>query len=388
MTNRKWIQQILQGNKDLPVPQQWMAYFNSDLARRLTPPYCHYEPMWLYEAPSEFDSSGMGKEQLDKMIRFNNYTGRCMVGLGKGANLAFGHGGPGEFFVRLVSRGSNHIIAEHETGVLTKIQFKPHFTHTYNHPVRSMDDIKKLKFPDPSDESRYSGLKQDAAYLISQGQYVMGSLNGFFSGLHYFLMDYEVTLVGLAAEPGLIHTALDKLGNWNLTAAEKMIDAGVDCIAVCDDLGSKQSLLMSPDSYRRFFKPWHRRLCELAHSKGAAVHLHSHGAITPLLDDLVECGFDFVNPFDPEEGFELEWILEKYADKFVIVGGFPASFWGWTFDRQKQHLEKLAGLGRKTGRLIFMDSGGIPESVGRDDYEKIINLSAELRGVKTKSSYV
>ncbi|AQQ69898.1 methylcobalamin:coenzyme M methyltransferase [Limihaloglobus sulfuriphilus] len=382
MNKRQWIQEILAGNKDAPLPQHWMSFFNGNLARELTPQSCHYKPMWLYNAPKDFDSSAMGEAQLDKMISFNNYTGRCLACLGKFANISFGHGGPGEFMLRLVSRKENEIIAEYETGVLVKAQLKPHFTHAYNHPVKTIQDIEMLELPDPAAPQRYEGLKKDIEYLVSRGEYTTVSLNGFFSGLHYFLMDYEVTLMALAIEPELINAALDKLGNWNLKAAEMIINAGADSIALCDDLGSKQTLLLSPDYYRKFFKPWHSRLCDLAHSRGATVHLHSHGAITPLLDDLVECGFDFVNPFDPEEGFDIEKILDRYGDSFVVTGGFPASFWDWPFQRQREHLEYLTGAGRKKGRLMLMDSGGIPENVTKEQFDKILETSAELRGVR------
>ena len=86
---------------------------------------------------------------------------------------------------------------------------------------------------------------------------------------------------------------------------------------------------MSPDQYLAFFKPWHKKLCEAVHDLGGTVHFHSHGAITPLLNDFVECGFDFVNPFDPEEGFDMEQTLQKYSSEFIVVGGFPTTFWEW-----------------------------------------------------------
>ena len=65
------------------------------------------------------------------------------------------------------------------------------------------------------------------------------------------------------------------------------------------------------------------------HQKGVLVHLHSHGAISPILNDLVDCGFDIINPFDPEEGFDIEQVLRDYSKHFVVVGGMPASFWEW-----------------------------------------------------------
>ena len=160
-----------------------------------------------------------------------------------------------------------------------------------------------------------------------------------------------------------------------------MIEAGADCIALCDDLGSKQSMLMSPEQYRKFFKPWHKKLCQTAHSLNAQVHLHSHGAIGPILDDFVDCGFDFINPFDPEEGFDLEQILKKYSDKFVVVGGFPANFWNLKYAQQKEHLDQKAFLAKEHGRFIFMDSGGIPDTVLPQEFKRVLDTSRRVRGV-------
>lgn len=381
MTKREWITEILNGKKNIPIAQHWMGFFNRETTEKLTPKEYHYDTMGWYDVTDEFDMNAMGHEQLDKMIALNNHTGRCFACLGKGANISYGHGGPGEFFVRIKERQDNGFIAEFETGVLTEIQFHPHFYHSYNHPVTTMEDLDKLELPDPSDPKRYLGFAEDVAYLKEKGEYVLGSLNGFFSGLHYFIIDYQSLLMTLLTDPDFIHAMMDKLGNWNLIAAEKMVEAGADCITFCDDLGSKDNLLMSPDMYREYFKPWHKKLCDRVHEMGATVHIHTHGAIQPILDDLVECGFDFINPFDPEEGWDIEDVLKNYSDKFVVVGGFPTKFWYWNPEEQSTYLEKMAKLGREYGRFIFMDSGGVPEDVTREDFERISKVSYEVRNV-------
>ncbi len=378
LNNKEWIKAVLKG-EDAPVPQYWMSFFNADTARKLTPQSCHFEGMSLFEVGEDFDMSPMSENSLERMIEFNLHTDRCFACLGKGAAIMFGHGGPGEFFRKLVERADNHVIVEYETGVRTKVQFSPHFVHSFDHPVKTIRDIEKLQLPDPQNRQRYAGLEQNARYLKSKGQYVLGSLNGFFSGIHYFLMDYQETLMALMTEPELIEACLDRLGPWNLASAEKMIESGIDCLAVCDDLGSKQNLLMAPEHYRKFFKPWHKKLCDLAHSKGAAVHLHSHGAIHDLLDDLVDCGFDFINPFDPEEGYDIEQVLKNYSDKFVVTGGFPGSFWYWPAEKQDSYLKKMAELGKKYRRFIFMDSSGVPEDLRPEDFERITSISKSYR---------
>ncbi len=382
MTRNEWIKAIIAGDKTVPAAQQWMGFFNAALARRLTPAECHYTPMWLYDRPDTFDFSAIGPENLDKMIAFNRYTGQSMSMLGPGANQSFGHGLPGEFAARIIERSDNLLIAEYETGVKAKVQFHPHFYHFFDAPLRGPEDIDKLKLPDADNPRRYEGMRSDAAYLHRRGEYVAGSLNGFFSSLHYFLMDYEILLTTIVLEQDFIRECIRRIGEWNLKAAGHMMDAGVDGVVFCDDLGTKQSLLISPNMYRDLIKPWHKKICELVHDRGGSVHLHSHGAIQPILNDFNECGFDFINPFDPEEGHHIEDILNWPGRKFVAVGGFPTSFWGWSWEQQKTHLEKMGKLARQYGRYMFMDSGGVPEHVTKEAFERINACSREARGMR------
>jgi hypothetical protein len=41
----------------------------------------------------------------------------------------------------------------------------------------------------------------------------------------------------------------------------------------------------------------------------------------------------------------------------------------------------MASLARKYGRFILMDAGGVPENITRTDFEKILQLSRQARGV-------
>lgn len=375
---RQWIKGILNG-EDVPTAQYWMSFFNADTARKLTPESCHFNGMSLYEAGEDFDMEGMSRDDLNRMIAFNDYTDRCFACLGKGAAVMFGHGGPGEFFCRTIEQNNKYKIVEYETGVKVKVNFQPHFYHSFDHPVKTADDLAKVELPDPDDPKRYQGLAENTEYLKSLNQYVVGSLNGFFSGLHYWLIDYQELLMAIITEPELVKKAAALIGEWNLAAAERMLKAGVDGLTICDDLGSKQNLLMAPQQYSAYFKLWHKKLCKLAHEYDATVSLHSHGAIHLLLGDLVECGFDFINPFDPEEGFDTEEILKNYSESFVVVGGFPGSFWYWSPEKQHLYLEEMATLGRKYKRFIFMDSSGVPEDISPANFKRVIKISKEFR---------
>jgi uroporphyrinogen decarboxylase len=227
---------------------------------------------------------------------------------------------------------------------------------------------------------RWAGFAEDVAWFQARGEFTHGHINGFFSGLHYFLMDFPEVLMGFRLDPPGMRRLIARLGEWNLTAARKMLEAGVDCITLCDDLGTGSGLLMSPDTYREFIKPWHARLNELVHAfPGRFSHLHSHGCIVKIFGDLVDTGFDMINPLDAEERMDLRELKERFGHRITLVGGMHKRFFEWSCADQQQYLSEVISIGRKGGGYILMDCGGIPENVEKPDFDQFLEMSRQIR---------
>lgn len=158
-----------------------------------------------------------------------------------------------------------------------------------------------------------------------------------------------------------------------------MLEAGVDCIAFVDDLGSENALLFRPELYDRFFFPWHAALCDLAHSFGAHVHMHSHGNINRILDRIVDTGIDMLNPLDPTEGMDLATIKEKYGRRVTLVGGMDKFIFEQNMDEIERRLQRALNIGSPNGRFILMDTGGIPETFSKQKFDQFLAVSRRLR---------
>jgi uroporphyrinogen decarboxylase len=60
---------------------------------------------------------------------------------------------------------------------------------------------------------------------------------------------------------------------------------------------------MQPDLYRTMFKPRHRMLCDYVHSHSSMhTFLHSCGSIDLVVPDLIDAGFEILNPCRPTPG--------------------------------------------------------------------------------------
>lgn len=115
-----------------------------------------------------------------------------------------------------------------------------------------------------------------------------------------FLRRMDNFLMDLAAEPDNVARLLDALMARHLATLEKVCRCVGDVADICrlgDDLGMDKGPFMSPNAYRRLFKPRHAALCEYVH-RNSSMHtfLHSCGGIRPLIGDLIDAGFEILNP--------------------------------------------------------------------------------------------
>jgi uroporphyrinogen decarboxylase len=98
-----------------------------------------------------------------------------------------------------------------------------------------------------------------------------------------FLRRMDQFLMDLVSEPEKVDAMLDALMELHLAALEKTCRAVgdvADIIRFGDDLGATGGPLMSPRTYRQFFKPRHAILCDYVHKNSRMkTFLHSCGSI-------------------------------------------------------------------------------------------------------------
>ena len=372
LTSRENMLALLRGEPYESVPIWLMGFDNDSVARKLNPGMEF--PGSLFHNPDSYDYpwEPLPDGERKKTIAYNKAVMKPAIVAGWGANMSFGHGGPGEFHFKVIDRTENARILECETGSRRIIGRNPYYYRDFDFPMMRIAELEKLQLPDPHDQKRYAGFGDDVAYFKSAGYFTAANLNGFFSAPHYFCMDFQEFLMSLVLEPAQAKGLIHRIGEWNLAAAGELLKRGVDCITLCDDLGSADNLLIRPEMYREFIKPWHGRLTRLAHDFGAYVHLHSHGNINAILPDILETGVDMLNPFDIYESMDLAAYLESGNHKAIPVGGCHKFFFEWERAKQEEYLEILFSKACAAGRWIFMDTGGIAETVTKEAYDSVI----------------
>jgi uroporphyrinogen decarboxylase len=77
---------------------------------------------------------------------------------------------------------------------------------------------------------------------------------------------------------------------------------------------------MSPKTWREFIKPRIQQMYGLVKSKGKFVFIHSCGKVDAIFPDLIECGLDAFNPFQPEV-MDVYAMKRTYGNHLVFFGG-------------------------------------------------------------------
>ncbi|MFQ6132205.1 MAG: uroporphyrinogen decarboxylase family protein [Armatimonadota bacterium] len=110
------------------------------------------------------------------------------------------------------------------------------------------------------------------------------------------LRGYESLVYDLVEDRPELHRLADLVVEYNLAWVQRGVKLGAHGIGFADDWGTQRQLAISPDLWRRFFKPRYERMFRAAKAGGCHVHFHSDGHIMEIVDDLMEIGVDCLNP--------------------------------------------------------------------------------------------
>jgi uroporphyrinogen decarboxylase len=155
---------------------------------------------------------------------------------------------------------------------------------------------------------------------------VMAAFGGNLFEWGQYLCRNDQFLIDLIENPKKSEALLDKLTEMHLENLEKFLDAiegYVQIIQMGDDLGTQLAPQISPQMYRRFFKPRHKLIFERVRKRrGIHLFLHSCGSIVDLLPDLIEIGVEIINPVQTSaRGMEPERLKREFGNEVTFWGG-------------------------------------------------------------------
>lgn len=262
----------------------------------------------------------------------------------------------------------------------------------FDHPMKdatSIKDIENYKWLDPTDESRFIGLR-DRILTITQKEQKACALTGLTAGaleVASWLRGFENFYIDMASNQKFFTHLIEKIASLKMAFWEKVLsEVGdqVDVVIEADDLGSQDRMLMSPRFYRQVIKPVHQNLYDRIHElTPAKLFFHSCGSIQPVISDLIDIGVDILNPVQVSAAGMDSAELKKEFGQYL-------TFWGGGIDTQyvlgkgspqeiedevKRRIHDLA----PNGGFVFAAVHCIQENVPPENIEIMWNTFRQYR---------
>jgi uroporphyrinogen decarboxylase len=176
-----------------------------------------------------------------------------------------------------------------------------------------------------------------------------------------FLRRIDNFLMDIYTDQHEVEKLLDALMEIHLKTLEKVCESVgdiVDVIRFGDDLGMDKGPFISPSIYQKVFKPRHKELCDYV-KKHSQMHtfLHSCGSIYKMIPDLIEAGYDIINPVQTN-------CADMDPKKLKQEFGKDITFWGGGVDTRnilnrgtvndvKEDVKRRLDIFTKGGGFVF-----------------------------------
>lgn len=184
-----------------------------------------------------------------------------------------------------------------DVGDYYAIHFQP-----LGHAGLTLEEIENFDWPEPNQPGMFAGLREQAENWHNNTDYVIGA-DGIKVGMLQTasqLRGYDKLFIDFAQNPERAHALLKQIStriNGMYQHYMEAVGEFVQVVCITDDQGTQNSLMVSPEMFREFFKPYLKSLIDtIKQTADVKVLMHCDGAIVPILDDLIEAGVDIINP--------------------------------------------------------------------------------------------
>ena len=141
------------------------------------------------------------------------------------------------------------------------------------------------------------------------------------------IRDVEEWYYSTAARKDFVLAVFEKqcqIAEQNIGRLIEFFGDAIDVAMVTgEDFGSQRGPLVSRETYRKLYKPFHQRITGLIHSRSKwKAFMHSCGSVYRLIPDFIEAGFDILNPVQCAAAeMEPRRLKAEFGKQLVFWGG-------------------------------------------------------------------
>ncbi len=189
--------------------------------------------------------------------------------------------------------------------------------------ISTIEEFERFPWPDP-DRMDLSPFEEIREYL-PPGMKVIAFLGWIFSTV-WTLMGMETFCFALTEQPELIRRMYDRVWSFQSRILLRVLQYDVvGAIAHPDDVAYADALIVSPKHLREFVFPWYRWSCTMVRESGRPNIFHSDGRLTPVIGDILGCGFDALHPIEPK-AMDITQLKQEIGDRICLIGNIDLNY--------------------------------------------------------------
>ena len=118
-----------------------------------------------------------------------------------------------------------------------------------------------------------------------------------------YVRGVEQILVDIMINQDIAKAIFGRIADFYTEYASRTLEAAqgnIDIFFTGDDFGTQDNLFMSVDLWRKLLKDGFRQFIDIGHKYGCKIAHHTCGCVYPLVEDLIDCKLDILNPLQPD----------------------------------------------------------------------------------------
>jgi uroporphyrinogen decarboxylase len=183
-------------------------------------------------------------------------------------------------------------------------------------PIADIAEAHRYRVPDIR---KVSG-ELIARFARETDFFVMAQIGGPVSMLDEMLPmeDFLVCSVQNTAQMRLL---AERVMEFELAKARLFMDSGAEAVLIADDIAFNSGPFLPPAVMEELVFPFYREaVAEIKRHREVPVFLHSDGDLRPVLERIVESGFDGLHSLQPSAGMEIAEIKRRYGPRLCLMG--------------------------------------------------------------------
>lgn len=237
-----------------------------------------------------------------------------------------------------------------------------HYYDMVDRKLKGIDDksLEEFSWPIPDEPGRVDNLEKEIRYLFENTNYAIFSSGFGLFELSWQIYGMEDYFIATITKTKSVEKLLDKILEVLMGLYGKFLDIVgeyLDCFMVYSDLGSQRGPIIAPKFYRDIIKDRDKELIKLIKDKSnAKVALHSCGAVYDFIPDIIDAGYDVLNPIQTNAyGMDSKKLKREFGKDIVFWGAIDTQRilpFGTVEDVKNEVRHKINDLG-KGGGYIF-----------------------------------